>query len=87
MPIANTYSISEVLDAVRYYFDKTGRQLTFEYSLVSFGDNGWHLEEVSVDYRREPHDEDAITEYEASFMALGQPIYRAIWKPSGGKQV
>ncbi len=35
MPIANTYSISEVLDACRTYFDKTGRQLTFEYSLVS----------------------------------------------------
>ncbi|MCR4901915.1 MAG: 23S rRNA (adenine(2503)-C(2))-methyltransferase RlmN [Butyrivibrio sp.] len=34
MPIANTYSLSEVLDACRYYFDKTGRQLTFEYSLV-----------------------------------------------------
>ena len=66
---------------------KTDNAKLFEYSLVSFGDNGWHLEEVSVDYRREPHDEDAITEYEASFMALGQPIYRAIWKPSGGKQV
>ncbi|RKM61267.1 23S rRNA (adenine(2503)-C(2))-methyltransferase RlmN [Butyrivibrio sp. CB08] len=35
MPIANTYSISEVLDACRTYFDKTGRQLTFEYSLVA----------------------------------------------------
>ncbi len=34
MPIANTYSIAEVLDACRAYFDKTGRQLTFEYSLV-----------------------------------------------------
>ncbi len=35
MPIANTYSISELLDACRAYFDRTGRQLTFEYSLVS----------------------------------------------------
>jgi 23S rRNA (adenine2503-C2)-methyltransferase len=35
MPVANTYSIKEVLDACRTYFDKTGRQLTFEYSLVS----------------------------------------------------
>ena len=35
MPIANKYSIKEVLDACRAYFDKTGRQLTFEYSLVS----------------------------------------------------
>lgn len=34
MPIANTYSIEEIMDACRYYFDQTGRRLTFEYSLV-----------------------------------------------------
>lgn len=35
MPIANTYSISELMDACKYYFDKTGRRITFEYSLVA----------------------------------------------------
>ena len=35
MPIANKYSIKEVLDACKYYIDKTGRRITFEYSLVS----------------------------------------------------
>ncbi len=34
MPIANRYTIREILDACRYYFKKTGRRLTFEYSLV-----------------------------------------------------
>lgn len=34
MPIANRYSIDEVLEACRNYFKKTGRRLTFEYSLV-----------------------------------------------------
>ena len=34
MPIANKYSIEEVLEACRNYFEKTGRRLTFEYSLV-----------------------------------------------------
>ena len=34
MPIANRYSIGEVLEACRNYFEKTGRRLTFEYSLV-----------------------------------------------------
>lgn len=34
MPIANKYSIDEVLEACRNYFEKTGRRLTFEYSLV-----------------------------------------------------
>jgi len=34
MPIANAYGLKEVLEACKYYFDKTGRRLTFEYSLV-----------------------------------------------------
>lgn len=34
MPIANKYSINEVLEACRNYFEKTGRRLTLEYSLV-----------------------------------------------------
>lgn len=35
MPIAKRYSLSEVLPACQEYFEKTGRRLTFEYSLVS----------------------------------------------------
>ena len=35
MPIANKYSMDEVLDACRNYFDKTGRRIAFEYSLVA----------------------------------------------------
>lgn len=34
MPIAFKYSLDEVLPACKYYFDRTGRRLTFEYSLV-----------------------------------------------------
>ncbi len=34
MPIGNKYSIEETLAACQYYFDKTGRRITFEYSLV-----------------------------------------------------
>lgn len=34
MPIAYKYQLKDVLDACRYYFDQTGRRLTFEYSLV-----------------------------------------------------
>jgi 23S rRNA (adenine2503-C2)-methyltransferase len=34
MPIANRYSIAELIDACAYYFEKTGRRITFEYSLV-----------------------------------------------------
>ena len=35
MPVAIKYDLSEVLDACDYYFDKTGRRITFEYSLVA----------------------------------------------------
>ena len=34
MPVANKYDIQEVVEACRYYFDQTGRRVTFEYSLV-----------------------------------------------------
>ena len=34
MPIANKYQLEEVLEACDYYFEQTGRRITFEYSLV-----------------------------------------------------
>lgn len=34
MPVAKKYEIHEVLNACRYYFEKTGRRVTFEYALV-----------------------------------------------------
>ena len=40
MPIANRYSLEEVLPACQYYFEKTGRRITFEYSLVGGKNDG-----------------------------------------------
>lgn len=34
MPIAGVYSIEQIMEACRVYYGKTGRRLTFEYSLV-----------------------------------------------------
>ncbi|BCN31570.1 23S rRNA (adenine(2503)-C(2))-methyltransferase RlmN [Anaeromicropila herbilytica] len=34
MPVANKYDIATILDACKYYYNKTKRRLTFEYSLV-----------------------------------------------------
>ncbi len=34
MPVANSYSINELLDACRYYILKTGRRISFEYALI-----------------------------------------------------
>lgn len=59
---------------------KTDNQKLFEFSLVSFADTKFRLTDVSVDFRREEHNEDTITEYENRFMSLNQPIYRAVWQ-------
>ncbi|MEG1311088.1 MAG: 23S rRNA (adenine(2503)-C(2))-methyltransferase RlmN [Romboutsia sp.] len=34
MPVAKAYSIKDILDACRYYIQKTNRRVTFEYSLI-----------------------------------------------------
>lgn len=34
MPIANKYSVKEVVEAAKFYFEKTGRRVVFEYALM-----------------------------------------------------
>lgn len=34
MPVAERYYLRELLDTCAYYFEQTGRRITFEYSLV-----------------------------------------------------
>ncbi|MDF2485930.1 MAG: rlmN [Herbinix sp.] len=47
MPVATKYELSEVLAAFRYYYDETGRRLTFEYSLVDgVNDEEEHAKEL-----------------------------------------
>jgi len=40
MPIANKYSINEILEACKYYINKTNRRITFEYALVKEMNDG-----------------------------------------------
>jgi len=48
MPIAKKYSICDILDACRYYINKTNRRITFEYALVeSKNDSREHAIELS----------------------------------------
>lgn len=35
MPVAKRYDICETVDACRYYFEQTGRRITFEYALIA----------------------------------------------------
>ena len=47
MPIAKKYSLEEVLEACRYYFEQTGRRVTYEYSLVQgVNDTSEHAERL-----------------------------------------
>lgn len=47
MPIANRYSLQEVMEACQYYFEKTGRRVTYEYSLVKgVNDSREHAERL-----------------------------------------
>ena len=46
--MANRYTIAQVLEACRYYYQCTGRRITFEYSLVEgFNDSAGAAEELS----------------------------------------
>ena len=34
MPVTKKYSIEDIIKAVKYYFDKTGRRIVFEYAMI-----------------------------------------------------
>lgn len=63
---------------------KTDNQKLFEFSLMEFNRLGWEFTDVSVDYRKTPN-ADVMTEYEAKFSGLGQPIYRLVVRKKEAK--
>lgn len=49
MPVAKKYELTEVIDAFLYFYEKTGRRLTFEYSLVEGVNDGTeHARELAA---------------------------------------
>lgn len=47
MPIASVHTIDEILESSKYYFEMTGRRVTFEYSLINeFNDREEHALEL-----------------------------------------
>lgn len=45
VPINNRFSVAEVLDAARYYADKTGRRVSIEYALIrDINDQDWRAD-------------------------------------------
>lgn len=48
MPINRAYKLPELMEAVRYYIEKTGRRVTFEYGLFGgVNDQIEHAEELA----------------------------------------
>lgn len=48
MPVATTFAYDTVLDACKYYYEKTGRRITFEYSMVEgLNDHESHAKELA----------------------------------------
>ena len=49
MPINKRYPIGELLDACRYYFEQTGRRISFEYALIAgVNDAPAHADELAA---------------------------------------
>lgn len=48
MPVNRRYPFAEVMDALKYYIEKTGRRITFEYALIGgVNDRPEHAEELA----------------------------------------
>lgn len=47
MPVANAYKMDDVLDACRYYIQKTGRRVIFEYALNEINSKPEHAAELA----------------------------------------
>lgn len=55
---------------------KTDNRHLFEYSIISFTDYGYHIEELSLDLYDDDITNNVATEYEMKFVEKGNQIYR-----------
>ena len=55
---------------------KTDNKGLFEFSIEQLSDFGYTIKNVSLDLHNSNFEGNIMTEYEARFTALGQPIYR-----------
>lgn len=54
---------------------KTDNRKLFEYSIMSFNNNGYKIEELSFDLHNDSEDKIVTTEYEEKFINKGNSIY------------
>ena len=65
-----------VLNNGDYIWFKTDNMKLFEFSLNSFTQENFKLENITLDLHNSGFEGNVITEYEQRFLDLGQPIYR-----------
>ena len=58
-----------------YIYQKTDNIHFFEYSLKSFTDNGFFINDISLDLHKSDIEGNIMTEYEEKFSSIGMPIY------------
>ena len=59
-----------------YIWFKTDNKNLFEFSLNSFAQEGYKMENITFDLHATNFEGNVVTEYEKRFIDLGQPIYR-----------
>lgn len=65
-----------VLNEGDYIWFKTDNMKLFEFSLNSFAQEDFKMQNITLDLHNSGFEGNVITEYEQRFLDLGQPIYR-----------
>ena len=65
-----------VLNNGDYVWFKTDNRKLFEFSLNSFAESNFKMQNITLDLHNSGFEGNVITEYEQRFLDLGQPIYR-----------
>ncbi len=55
---------------------KTDNRHLFEYSLISFNEFGFQMNDISLDLHQDDIEDNIETEYEKKFSSMGFPIYK-----------
>lgn len=57
---------------------KTDNRKLFEYSIISFVNYGYKIENISLDLHKDDIKDNVETEYEKKFVKMGFPIYKIV---------
>lgn len=66
----------KILKNGNYICFKTDNKALFEFSLNSFAQENFKMQNITLDLHHSGFEENVMTEYEAKFSEMGMPIYR-----------